>query len=77
MSFNYNVFGAVTAGIGLLLGVIPVFLYFAMFRPKHLHKSLVNVLSELDQTLLGIQEAGILLDDFPGGLDAVRQRLNV
>ena len=76
MSFNYNVFGAVTGSIGLLLGVLPMFLYFSMIRPKHLQKSLDNVLSRSDQALARIQETGILLDDFPGGIRAAQERLD-
>ena len=73
MSFNYNVFGAVAAGIGLLGVLLRIFLYL---RPKRLRKSLDNVLSELDQTLLDIQEAGILLNEIQGGLNAAWQRLS-
>ena len=76
MPFNYNVFGAVTGGIGLLLGAVPMFLCFAMFRPKHLRESLDNVLSLSEQALMRIQEAGILLDDIPGGIKAARERLD-
>lgn len=76
MSFNYNVFGAVTAGIGLLLAVIPMFLCFAIFSPTHLRKALDNALSLSDQALLRIQETGTPLDDFSGGLKAARERLD-
>lgn len=74
MSFNYDVFGAVTGGIGLLLAVIPTSLYFAVLRPKHLRKALDSVLSWSDQALVRIQETGILLDDYPGGLEAAQKQ---
>ncbi|KAH9841936.1 uncharacterized protein C8Q71DRAFT_354628 [Rhodofomes roseus] len=75
MSFNFNVFGAVTGGLGFLLAILQ-YLLFVTFRPSRVLRALEESLDSLQNVLVDVQRDGIPDDDFSLGWAGAQTRLD-